>query len=189
MPEETRPLECLSLEGMIEHIKARLNDPQEAHVPRYTMVLGAGFSWPIIPSGEMMLDDIAWWLYLREKGELGRYYETLSAGGVPLEYKKSLWANVHTSCKGKFSILDSFPAQDSTDNISSAYQALMSGCSPDPPPFYVPGRVRVSVAFGVCGEGRGVAEPRGAHPCPSTADGHDAANAAWPGTCWPSGRS
>jgi len=31
----------------------------------------------------------------------------------------------------------------------------------DPPPFYVPGRVRVSVAFRVCAEGRGAAEPRG----------------------------
>jgi len=48
----------------------------------------------------------------------------------------------------------------------------------DPPPFYVPGRVRVSVAFRVSAEGRGAAEPRGTHPCPSTADGHDAANAA-----------
>lgn len=48
----------------------------------------------------------------------------------------------------------------------------------DPPPSYVPGRVRVSVAFRVCAEERGAAEPRGTHPCPSTADGHDAANAA-----------
>ena len=47
-----------------------------------------------------------------------------------------------------------------------------------PPPCYVPGRVRVFVAFGVCGEGRGAAEPRTAHPCPATAVGHDAANTA-----------
>jgi len=48
----------------------------------------------------------------------------------------------------------------------------------DPPPFYVPEGVRVFVAFGVCGEGRGAAEPRAAHPCPATTVGHDAANAA-----------
>jgi hypothetical protein len=110
----------------------------------------------------------------KSHGRVARKQEKLAD---PLFWKKP---EVFSECNATLDAIqkaaDERIEQGPWDRLEKAEKYLQ--VNSDPPPFYVPEGVRVSVAFGVCGEGRGTAEPRAAHPCPSTTDGHDAANAA-----------
>ncbi|MBE3064720.1 MAG: SIR2 family protein [Spirochaetes bacterium] len=129
MPGRESQLPIFSLENMIAHIRARLRDDQADKSPRYTLILGSGFSFPIIPPGGLMLSDIVWWLYLRENARSPEYCEKWGTGEVPIDYRKELWAQVHEASGESFGLGDGLPADSPPDNLARAYQALMSaGC-------------------------------------------------------------
>jgi hypothetical protein len=38
--------------------------------PAYALLLGSGFSYPLIPTGSGMIRDIPWWLYSQSRPKL-----------------------------------------------------------------------------------------------------------------------
>src|SRR3954454_4894588 len=62
------PIRAKTLAEMIREILVSLRAGALERRPAFTLLLGSGFSVPIIPTPSQMLkSDIAWWCYCRDK--------------------------------------------------------------------------------------------------------------------------
>src|SRR5689334_24059756 len=62
------PIRPKSLDDMIRDVIATLQSGSTGGRPGFTLLLGSGFSFPIIPTpAQMLKGDIAWWRYCKEK--------------------------------------------------------------------------------------------------------------------------
>jgi len=131
----------LSADAFIEHVVQRVRQKGGGVEAAYTMVLGSGFSHPLVPTGYgMVQQDIAWWTFAQKHNF---DYTKGFAKGLPSEsrsdfdaHSTALWQSAHevTDEEGKPHFeLDSktkLPVMTG-DSISGAYQAVMSGrCVP-----------------------------------------------------------
>src|SRR5436190_21612489 len=61
--------DTISLQDFLEHIRAGLSRQRHGK-PAFTLLVGAGFSAPLIPTTREMVErDIAWWLFCQERQE------------------------------------------------------------------------------------------------------------------------
>ncbi len=99
--------------------------------PAYSLVLGSGFSHPLVPTGKQMVQsDIAWWTYA-QKNKLC-YVADKNKTHAGLEaHARQLWQDVQdsstTNGQPTFSLDANGLPNLTGDGVSNAYQAGMSG--------------------------------------------------------------
>lgn len=121
-----REINVLTLGDLAERVAKRLVRADRGS-PAYTLILGSGFSYPLIPTARGMVErDVAWWLFRRERGETGSFPSR--PGEVPEldAFEKNLWADLHRQSGEAFDLDGGFPSLETSTNISRAYCALMS---------------------------------------------------------------
>jgi len=124
-----REFNSISVEELNQHIGSGLNEPNSKK-PAFTLLIGAGFSTPLIPTTrEMVKSDIAWWLFCRNRPELLPFcYAPLSSLDFR-EFTSGLWEDIYEACDRSFPLDGGFPDLTTAENIGRAYQAAMSAKS------------------------------------------------------------
>src|SRR4051794_37991307 len=92
-----------SLDDMIREIIVSLKTGEPKR-PAFTLLVGSGFSFPIIPTPtQMLLGDIAWWRYWKDRkiGSLFCSRTEAVAGGKAseleiVEFEREMWKPIHT---------------------------------------------------------------------------------------------
>jgi tetratricopeptide (TPR) repeat protein len=122
--------ESLPFEQVIESILFRL-DQQSSHRPAFTLLLGAGFSAPLIPTaGFMVAKDIAWWLYRKKNRESGLFPYPPDHNSDLQQFEIDLWTSIHSRSDGAFRLQPKgLPDLSDATQVGAAYQAIMSGRS------------------------------------------------------------
>lgn len=88
-----------SLEEMIRDVIASLQAGTRGGRPVYALLLGSGFSYPIVPTPTQMLrSDIAWWRFCKDRrgdGPFRNRAEAVAEGMATAEeiagFEKELW--------------------------------------------------------------------------------------------------
>src|SRR5258708_647602 len=97
-----------SLDDMIRDVLASLKAGKrgdQGGSPAFTLVLGSGFSVPIIPTPTRMLNgDIAWWRYWNDQrieGDFCQRDEGIKNGLAKQEdltvFERELWKEIHAT--------------------------------------------------------------------------------------------
>src|SRR5262245_38311713 len=120
-------MKSISLDALSQHIEQRL-DTLPNREPGYTLVLGSGFSHPLIPTArEMVGGDLAWWLFC-QKTPAAKFSDARPKGSAELTtFEADLWRKLHDASNNGFDLDGDLPNLKNGTNVSSAYQALMSG--------------------------------------------------------------
>jgi tetratricopeptide (TPR) repeat protein len=121
-------LASLSQDQLLDRIAERL-EWERTRQPAFTLLLGSGFSAPLIPTaGQVVARDIAWWLYWRRRAREGELFEPRPSPDTDdvLSFERDLWTSVCAECPGNFELQDGLPAT-SAENVGGAYRAIMSG--------------------------------------------------------------
>ena len=109
--------EWISAEELVEHVRARLGRP--GGQPAFALLVGAGFSVPVIPTAkQMVLSDIPWWLYRKEARIEGPFGPPPAGDPGLARFQEELWASI--GC---------VPDAADAGSVVKAYQALMSARS------------------------------------------------------------
>ncbi|MCC6580223.1 MAG: SIR2 family protein, partial [Phycisphaeraceae bacterium] len=136
------PCTVLRFEDFTRHVVDTLHRHPHQPGAAYTLLLGSGFSYPLVPTArDMVLRDIPWWLHwqkLDEKARKKHHPEARfpdapkSADCPELDtFAKELWARVHQQCQPhehlRFELNpDTGLPKPQGDNIGNAYRAVMS---------------------------------------------------------------
>lgn len=128
-----------SLEEMVREVIASLQAGTRGGRPIYALLLGSGFSYPIVPTPSQMLkSDIAWWRFCKSRhpGTSFRVRADAVAEGLATaeeiaEFEKDLWKAIHDRCvsddKKCFPIgADGLPDLTDPENVGRAYEAIMN---------------------------------------------------------------
>jgi tetratricopeptide (TPR) repeat protein len=118
----------ISQDQLLDRIAGRL-EWERTRQPAFTLLLGSGFSAPLIPTaGQVVARDVAWWLYWRRRAREGDVFELRPASDADemRSFERELWTSVCAECAGSFELQDSLPATDA-ENVGGAYRAIMSG--------------------------------------------------------------
>jgi tetratricopeptide (TPR) repeat protein len=127
-----------SLDDMIREIiiSLRTGEPKR---PAFTLLVGSGFSYPIIPTPTQMLKgDIAWWRYSKDQRFTDPFCSR--AEGVAgkkateeqiAEFEREMWKPIHaralTSKETAFGLTaDGLPDLTTPNAVGLAYQAVMT---------------------------------------------------------------
>lgn len=106
--------------------------------PVFTLLLGSGFSYPIVPTPSQMLrSDIAWWRYCKDRGITEPFCDRDAGVAAGLakadeigEFEQKLWTDIHSRCTGdetrRFPLADGLPDLSDPENVGRAYDAVMS---------------------------------------------------------------
>jgi tetratricopeptide (TPR) repeat protein len=107
--------------------------------PVFALLLGSGFSYPIVPTPTQMLrSDIAWWRFCNERrlGSPFRQRADVIAEGKCTEeevadFERETWKNIYTKFendeKKRFPLGENgLPDLTDPENVGRAYQAVMS---------------------------------------------------------------
>ncbi|HUT87868.1 MAG TPA: hypothetical protein VMY37_00085, partial [Thermoguttaceae bacterium] len=120
------PFDTMPMDQMIRTIKANLGQ-RERNKPVYTMLVGAGFSVPLVPTAGRMLGDIVWWLFRNANGVQGPFDDRPREQEGLKDYEKELWRVVQQDCPVDFELGDDGrPNHADPANAGKAYQAIMS---------------------------------------------------------------
>ncbi|MEA2339278.1 MAG: hypothetical protein QOE82_3285, partial [Thermoanaerobaculia bacterium] len=126
------------LDDMVREIIASLRAGEKGR-PRYTLILGSGFSFPLVPTARQMVEgDIAWWRYHGEQKIEGAFCSKqdgidrgLAKDGVVTTFERDMWGHIHGKASSNAKTI--FPLAsnglpDLTDprSLGLAYQALMA---------------------------------------------------------------
>ena len=129
-----------SLEDMIRDVVASLQAGTRGGRPVYALLLGSGFSYPIVPTPTQMLrSDIAWWRFCKDRRlDRDRPFrnraEALAEGVVTAEelaaFEKDLWKTIHAACaadeRKRFPLgADGLPDLANPEDVGRAYEAVM----------------------------------------------------------------
>jgi tetratricopeptide (TPR) repeat protein len=119
--------DSISQDDLIGRVLRRL-ELQRTRQPGFTLLLGSGFSAPLIPTaGQVVAWDIAWWLYWRQTAsDTDAFAHRPADDGAVRDFEKRLWPRVCEQCHNSFRLKDDLPQADA-QNIGMAYQAIMSG--------------------------------------------------------------
>ncbi|HEX6098891.1 MAG TPA: tetratricopeptide repeat protein [Thermoanaerobaculia bacterium] len=133
------PIPVKSLDEMIRDVIASLQAGTRGGRPIYTLLLGSGFSFPIVPTPTQMLkSDIAWWRFCKDRrldtsfrNRADAVAESPATAGEIAEFEKELWKVIHDACAGdekkRFPIgTDGLPDLTDPENVGRAYDAVMS---------------------------------------------------------------
>jgi len=131
-----------SLDDMIRDVLASLKAGKrgdQGGSPAFTLVLGSGFSVPIIPTPTRMLNgDIAWWRYCNDQrieGDFCHRDESIKKGLAKQEdvaaFERELWKEIHTASSTSDTTAfpltaEGLPDLSSPTAIGRAYQAVMA---------------------------------------------------------------
>ncbi len=121
------PFDSISQSQLIAHIVSRLKR-ERTRQPAFTLLLGSGFSAPLIPTaGQVVASDVAWWLHWRQEAKECDLFSNRPGGNAEVRaFELGLWTKVHEECGGSFRLKDGMPEMDA-ENIGAAYRAIMSG--------------------------------------------------------------
>jgi hypothetical protein len=127
-----------SLDDMIREIIVSLKTGEPKR-PAFTLLVGSGFSFPIIPTPTQMLrGDIAWWRYWKDRRIAGLFCsrtEAIAGGKATeseiVEFEREMWKPIHTSAATSkdtaFGLTaDGLPDLTSPNSVGLAYQAVMA---------------------------------------------------------------
>jgi tetratricopeptide (TPR) repeat protein len=129
---------------MIRRVARTVSDAPADGKPSYTLVLGSGFSRPVVPSAsEMIREDIPWWMFYRREKlnfDFCQLSTALQKGAIDRtkyeEFARELWTKVRTDVVDRhrnditFELGDDgFPISDDPFNVACAYTAILSGAS------------------------------------------------------------
>src|SRR5262245_38118404 len=108
--------------------------------PSYALLLGSGFSYPLIPTGSGMIRDIPWWLYSQsrpkpaENGHPARFGQRPASNDPKeagfLTFESDLWATLTAEQEGLIRLKDGTPDLMAPNAVSDAYTCLMSSQDP-----------------------------------------------------------
>jgi tetratricopeptide (TPR) repeat protein len=123
-----------SLDDMVREIIASLRSGEKGR-PQFTLLLGSGFSYPIVPTAtEMLRGDVAWWLYHSERKikDAFCYRKDAVAQGLATEVEiaeseRMMWQAIHALDAATPVLLgvDGLPDLTNPESIGLAYQVLM----------------------------------------------------------------
>src|SRR5216684_939453 len=127
-----------SLDDMIREIIASLQAGDSGR-PAFTLLVGSGFSFPIIPTPTQMLKgDIAWWRYSKDRKFTDPFCsraEGVSGGKATeeqiVEFEREMWKPIHAralaSKETAFGLAaDGLPDLNTPNAVGLAYQAIMA---------------------------------------------------------------
>jgi len=126
-----------SLDDMIREIIASLQAGESGR-PAFTLLVGSGFSFPIIPTPTQMLKgDIALWRYCKHRKIPGRFRhlaeviaEGLATQDQIVEFEREMWKPIHAKAaaseKTLFPLTDGLPDLSTPNAVGLAYQAVMA---------------------------------------------------------------
>jgi len=130
-------LRTKSLDQMNREIIASLEAGARRR-PAFALIVGSGFSFPIIPTPTQMLrGDIAWWRYCKANQlpePFGDPADVIAAGhatqAMIAQYEKQMWKEVHDHAASSQNTVfmlgdDGLPALADPESIGRAYQAIM----------------------------------------------------------------
>jgi tetratricopeptide (TPR) repeat protein len=128
-----------SLEEMIRDVIASLQAGTRGGRPVYALLLGSGFSYPIVPTPTQMLkSDVAWWRFCKERRREGPFRnradgvaEGLATAEEIAEFEQDLWKTIHAACDAdeqkRFPLgADGLPDLTDPRNVGRAYEAVMN---------------------------------------------------------------
>jgi tetratricopeptide (TPR) repeat protein len=128
-----------SLDEMIRDVIASLQAGTRGGRPIYTLLLGSGFSYPIVPTPTRMLrEDIAWWRFCKDRQIAASFCSRadgiagkLATAEEIAEFEKNLWKTIHGGCaadeKKRFPLgADGLPDLTDPESVGRAYDAVMS---------------------------------------------------------------
>ncbi len=103
---------------------AAVNSAAPSKRPAFAMVLGSGFSYPLVPTASGMLRDIPWWLYTKEQNKTFVEYPL---GDVAVNaHAAALWKKVQSETGVHIDFGDTGLPINLGDNVGNAYRAIMS---------------------------------------------------------------
>ncbi|WP_386066353.1 SIR2 family protein [Tahibacter sp. UC22_41] len=125
------PFSVLTIDTLVDHVTGRITEGSSVTGPAFALILGAGFSYPLFPAAaDMVKQDMAWWKFARHRKLAFTDTPPEDVGEELLTHARTMWATVQRDTEGKIDFtLDPttrLPA-DGGDNITQAYQAIMSG--------------------------------------------------------------
>ncbi|MEM7624605.1 MAG: SIR2 family protein [Planctomycetota bacterium] len=126
------PFSVLPYDHFVRNVLGTLESFAGEPDAAFTLLLGSGFSYPLIPTAsQMVLRDIPWWLFRRRSKELREkpFADAPSREPDLDEFAKRLWADVHRDASDRFELDEQGLPTPNGDNISHAYKAVMSGQS------------------------------------------------------------
>ncbi|HEX7154142.1 MAG TPA: SIR2 family protein [Thermoanaerobaculia bacterium] len=130
-----------SLSEMIQDVVSSLaNETRRRAV--YTLVLGSGFSYPVIPTPSQMLKgDVALWNFCKQKKKQFGHRDAVLAldAAFPKEFAESeraMWQRIHRKAQasdGTRFLLDEYglPDLSQPSSIGAVYQAVMAEALPN----------------------------------------------------------
>jgi tetratricopeptide (TPR) repeat protein len=126
-----------SLDDMIREIIASLQAGESGR-PAFTLLVGSGFSFPIIPTPTQMLKgDIAWWRYCKQQriaGPFRHQAEVVGEGKAVLDqivaFEREMWKEINAKAAGSKVACplaaDGLPDLSTASAVGLAYQAVMA---------------------------------------------------------------
>jgi hypothetical protein len=109
--------------------------------PTYALLVGSGFSYPLVPTGGGMIRDVPWWLYWHSQRNIpgsglpSRFCQRPAAGDPNepelLKFELALWAAlVARQAEPLLLKADGTPDLSAANAVTAAYTSLMSSSDP-----------------------------------------------------------
>ncbi|MGD0387916.1 MAG: tetratricopeptide repeat protein [Tepidisphaeraceae bacterium] len=114
-------------ERFIRYVVSQLSDAQKPKTPAYTLILGGGFSFGVVPTTTQMLQhDIAWWLYCKQQGHPDDYKKNWTFDGAFRDFTCEIWRQTLKDCGGFQLNSEDLPLFTSAENVAACYRSIMS---------------------------------------------------------------
>ncbi|MCG3124289.1 MAG: hypothetical protein GIKADHBN_02746 [Phycisphaerales bacterium] len=129
MPET---FDVAAVSDLTEYVTSRLDGAER---PFFTLILGAGFTYPLVPTARRMLTDIPWWLHWRQSVEkpagsgYARQFRDRPFQDEQLEnYERDLWKRLFEGPSEKTigELKAGLPDVSLPGAVTGAYKLLMT---------------------------------------------------------------
>ncbi len=118
----------IRFDEFVKRVQDHLHRPSQQSGAAYTLLLGAGMSFPLVPTAtQMTLRDIPWWLMWKQDNPTEPFPDTPQHDEKLDAFAREMWSEVYRQT-GDFELSedDGLPVCKA-DNIGKAYQTVMSG--------------------------------------------------------------